>query len=60
MRPKWWRQWYRWIAFPSAVFLLFASVTGILTAWYEFFGEEEALVGGPGRCSGWTRTPTSP
>ncbi len=43
VKPKWWRQWHRWIAFPSAVFLLFASVTGILTAWYEFFGEEEAL-----------------
>ena len=25
------------------MFLLFVSVTGILTAWYEFFGEEEAL-----------------
>lgn len=43
MRPKWWRQWHRWIAFPASVFLLFASVTGILTAGYEFFGEEEAL-----------------
>ena len=40
---KFLRQWHRWIGFPAAVFLLFASVTGIILAFTEFFGEEEAL-----------------
>ena len=38
-----WRRWHRWISFPAAVFLLFASITGILVAANEFWGEEEAL-----------------
>jgi uncharacterized iron-regulated membrane protein len=38
-----WRKWHRWIAFPAAAFLLFASCTGAILAFTEFFGEEEAL-----------------
>jgi uncharacterized iron-regulated membrane protein len=37
------RRWHRWVGLPAAVFLLFASTTGILAAFTEFFGEEEAL-----------------
>ena len=43
MNTAWWRRWHRWIGFPAALFLLFASVTGFLVATTEFFGEEEAL-----------------
>ena len=38
-----WRKWHRWIGFPAAIFLLFAATTGVLVAFTEFFGEEEAL-----------------
>ena len=38
-----WRKWHRWIGFPAAIFLLFASVTGFLLAFTEFFGADEAL-----------------
>jgi uncharacterized iron-regulated membrane protein len=30
--PAFWRKWHRWIGFPAALFLLFASVTGVLVA----------------------------
>lgn len=43
MTPAFWRRWHRWIGFPAAIFLLFASITGILVAGTEFFGEDEAL-----------------
>ncbi len=43
MTPAFWRRWHRWIGFPAALFLLFASVTGLLLAITEFFGDEEAL-----------------
>ena len=43
MNTGWWRSWHRWIGFPAAVFLLFASVTGFLLATTEFFGADEAL-----------------
>lgn len=43
MNTAWWRKWHRWVAFPAAVFLLFAAVTGFIVATTEFFGEEEAL-----------------
>ena len=43
MNPAFWRKWHRWIAFPAAAFLLFAAITGVLTAVFEFFGEAEAL-----------------
>jgi uncharacterized iron-regulated membrane protein len=43
MNTAFWRKWHRWIGFPAAVFLLFASVTGFFVAGTEFFGEEEAL-----------------
>src|SRR3954452_16642173 len=43
LSPRTWRQWHRWIGFPAAVFLLFVAITGILVAFTEFFGEEEAL-----------------
>ena len=43
MTPAFWRKWHRWIAFPAALFLLFAAITGVLTAMFEFFGEAEAL-----------------
>ena len=42
MNPTFWRRWHRWVAFPATLFLLFASVTGVLVAWTEFFGPEEA------------------
>lgn len=38
-----WRKWHRWIGFPAAIFLLFASVTGFVLAFTEFFGADEAL-----------------
>jgi uncharacterized iron-regulated membrane protein len=38
-----WRKWHRWIGFPAALFLLWAASTGVLVAFTEFFGEEEAL-----------------
>lgn len=38
-----WRKWHRWIAFPATLFLLWAAATGILVAFTEFFGEDEAL-----------------
>lgn len=40
---QFWRKWHRWIGFPAALFLLFASTTGFLVASTEFFGAEEAL-----------------
>jgi uncharacterized iron-regulated membrane protein len=38
-----WRKWHRWIGFPASIFLLFASITGAILAFTEFFGAEEAL-----------------
>jgi uncharacterized iron-regulated membrane protein len=38
-----WRKWHRWIGFPAALFLLWVASTGVLVAFTEFFGEEEAL-----------------
>src|SRR5215207_11106342 len=38
-----WRKWHRWIGFPAALFLLWAASTGVIVAFTEFFGEEEAL-----------------
>jgi len=42
VNPGFLRKWHRWIGFPAALFLLFAAVTGVLVAFTEFFGEEEA------------------
>ena len=41
--PAFWRQWHRWIGAPAALFLLFVSITGVLLAGTEFFGEDEAV-----------------
>jgi uncharacterized iron-regulated membrane protein len=41
--PAAWRQWHRWIGAPAALFLAFASLTGVIAAGLEFFGEDEAL-----------------
>ena len=38
-----WRKWHRWIGFPASIFLLFASSTGAILAFTEFFGADEAL-----------------
>lgn len=38
-----WRKWHRWIAFPATLFLLWAAATGVIVAFTEFFGEDEAL-----------------
>jgi len=38
-----WRKWHRWIALPAVIFLLWAAATGVVVAFTEFFGEEEAL-----------------
>ncbi|MFN8668999.1 MAG: PepSY-associated TM helix domain-containing protein [Gemmatimonadaceae bacterium] len=43
MNPQFWRRWHRWIGFPASLFLLWASLTGVLVAGTEFFGEDEAL-----------------
>ena len=43
LNTAFWRKWHRWIAFPATVFLLWASVTGIILAFTEFFGADEAL-----------------
>jgi uncharacterized iron-regulated membrane protein len=43
MSPAVWRKWHRWVGFPAALFLLYASVTGLLLAGREFFSEEEEL-----------------
>lgn len=43
MNLGFWRKWHRWIGFPAALFLLFAATTGVLVAFTEFFGEDEAL-----------------
>jgi uncharacterized iron-regulated membrane protein len=43
MNTAFWRRWHRWIGLPAAAFLLFASITGLLLAFTEFFGEDEAL-----------------
>ena len=43
VNPSFLRRWHRWIGFPAALFLLFAAVTGVLVAFTEFFGEEEAV-----------------
>ena len=40
--PAFWRQWHRWIGAPSALFLAFASITGVIVAGTEFFGTDEA------------------
>jgi uncharacterized iron-regulated membrane protein len=40
---QFWRKWHRWIGFPASIFLLFASCTGAILAFTEFFGAEEAL-----------------
>ena len=40
---NWWRKWHRWIGFPTALFLVWAGVTGTLVAFTEFFGADEAL-----------------
>jgi uncharacterized iron-regulated membrane protein len=38
-----WRKWHRWIAFPATLFLLWASTTGVILGFTEFFGADEAL-----------------
>jgi uncharacterized iron-regulated membrane protein len=38
-----WRRAHRWVGLPAAIFLLWASVTGVIVAGTEFFGEDEAL-----------------
>jgi uncharacterized iron-regulated membrane protein len=43
MNLAFWRRWHRWIAFPASIFLLWAGSTGVIVAFTEFFGEEEAL-----------------
>jgi uncharacterized iron-regulated membrane protein len=40
---QFWRKWHRWIGFPAFLFLLFASCTGAILAFTEFFGADEAL-----------------
>jgi uncharacterized iron-regulated membrane protein len=42
MKQAWWRKWHRWAGFVASVFLLFVSVTGVILAMTEFFGEDEA------------------
>jgi uncharacterized iron-regulated membrane protein len=42
MKVAWWRKWHRWIGAVAALFLTFASITGVIVAVTEFFGEDEA------------------
>lgn len=37
-----WRQWHRWVSAPSALWLAFVALTGVVLATTEFFGEAEA------------------
>ena len=41
MHVAFWRKWHRWISAPAALFIFWASVTGFLVAFTEFFGEAE-------------------
>ena len=43
MTVRFWRKWHRWIGLPSALFLIFAAITGFLVAFTEFFGADERL-----------------
>src|ERR1041385_7969023 len=43
MDVAFWRRWHRWISFPATIFLCWAAVTGVILAFTEFFGPEEAL-----------------
>jgi uncharacterized iron-regulated membrane protein len=43
MNTLFWRKWHRWIGFPAGIFLVFAACTGVLVAFTEFFGADEAL-----------------
>lgn len=36
------RKWHRWIGFPAGIFLILVSITGVMLAFNEFFGEAEA------------------
>jgi uncharacterized iron-regulated membrane protein len=38
---KGWRRYHRWVGWIAAIFLLWASSTGVIVAFTEFFGEEE-------------------
>ncbi|MEI6740936.1 MAG: PepSY-associated TM helix domain-containing protein [Gemmatimonadaceae bacterium] len=40
--PAFWRKWHRWIGAPAALFMAYASLTGVILAATEFFGEDEA------------------
>lgn len=42
MTPSFLRKWHRWIGFPAGIFLILVSITGVLLAFNEFFGEAEA------------------
>ena len=41
MNVVFFRKWHRWISVPAALFLLFASITGMIVAFTEFFGADE-------------------
>jgi len=43
MNVAWWRRWHRWLAWPTAIFLMWAACTGVIVAFSEFFGADEAL-----------------
>src|ERR1043166_2358894 len=43
LNTAFWRKWHRWIAFPATIFLVWASVTGLILSFTEFFGADEAL-----------------
>lgn len=41
MNVAFWRKWHRWIAWPAALFLFWAAVTGVAVAITEKFGAAE-------------------
>src|SRR4051812_25785889 len=43
LKTAFWRKWHRWVAFPATVFLIWAAATGLVLAFTEFFGADEAL-----------------
>ena len=42
MDMRFYRRWHRWVGTVAALFLLWASITGFLVAFTEFFGANES------------------
>jgi uncharacterized iron-regulated membrane protein len=42
MDMRFYRRWHRWISTFAAIFLAWAAITGVIVAFTEFFGADEA------------------